>query len=161
MAHLPLPVDLTGRILDDVPCSACDKSLKGENFAGCCPNCGSVIALSLVGWAVAHVDSQGRIDEPLTCTTCGSALSGVEATGVCPRCRSPVGPTLETNLLRYANPRWVKGVSDGLMLYFIAMVLNLLLTLGNMVFASIMKNDHAHGAAGLRRRLRRICQLTH
>lgn len=141
MAHVLLQVDHEGRILDDVPCSACDMSLKGENAGGYCPNCGGVIALSLLGRAVAHVDRSGQIDEPVCCQTCGHALVGVEPDGVCPECHIPVGPTLETNLLRYANARWVKGVSDGLMLYFISMALNLLLTIGNAVFGMVMKND--------------------
>ncbi len=141
MAHVLLHVDHEGQILDDVPCSTCDMPLKGANAGGYCPNCGAVIALSLLGRAVTHLDGQGKIAEPVACATCGYPLIGVDPAGACPECHGPVGPALEMDLLRYANPRWLKGVSDGLMLYFISMILNLLLTIGNAVFGIIWKND--------------------
>jgi len=143
MAHELLQIDVDGRILEDVPCSSCNAPLKGENAGGYCSNCGAVNALSLLGRAGVHTDAQGKIAEPVVCLNCAYPLIGVDPTGVCPECHSPVGPALEASLLRYGNPRWLKKVNDGLLLYFIAMMVAIGLAFGNMGLGIALKNDPA------------------
>lgn len=143
MAYEMLQVDESGRILEDVSCSGCDASLEGENAGGVCPNCGEPIALSLVGRAVAHLDRDGRVTDLVACLTCGYGLRGIEGSGVCPECHTPVGPSLEFNLLRYADASWVKRVADGLLLYFLGLLLAIGMGIGNMVLGIIFQNDPA------------------
>ncbi len=143
MAHILLRVDRDGRILEDVPCSSCNASLKGAGAGGLCPACGANIAVSLLGRAAVALDDAGRIDEPVRCSMCGHILRGIDPHGECPECRAPVGPTLEMNLLRYANAAWVKKVADGLMLYLIALLVTIAMGLANAGIAFALRGDPA------------------
>jgi len=143
VAYEPLQVDREGRILDDVPCSGCDHSLKGIVAGALCPDCGETIALSTLGRAVCRADSNGRIDEPVACTTCHHILRGIDPNGVCPECQMPVGPSLEANLLRYSNRHWVKKVADGLLLYVIALGLSVLLGIIGAILMRVLQTNPA------------------
>lgn len=143
MAHVVLRVDRDGHILEDVPCSSCNASLKGAGAGGLCPACGANIAVSLIGRAVVLLNEGGRIDEPVRCTACGHILRGVDPQGECPECRTPVGPALESNLLRYAGATWVKKVADGLMLYLIALLFTVAMGFANAGVAFALRSDPA------------------
>lgn len=130
MAYEILHVDREGRIIDELPCSACGHSLRGQSAGAACPGCGETIALSTLGRAVCRVDERGLLDESLRCSTCGYDLRGIDPAGACPECHVPVGQSLEGNLLRYGDPRWTKKVADGLVLYVIALVLAIVLGIG-------------------------------
>ncbi|MCC6906989.1 MAG: hypothetical protein IT430_03520 [Phycisphaerales bacterium] len=130
MAYETLHVDREGRIIDELPCSACGHSLRGQSAGAACPGCGETIALSTLGRAVCRVDERGLLDESLRCSTCGYDLRGIDPAGACPECHVPVGQSLEGNLLRYGDPRWTKKVADGLVLYVIALALAISLGVG-------------------------------
>ena len=61
---------------------------------------------------VGHVDAAGRVADDLPCAGCGYNLRTAEASGSCPECGQPVEQSLR-DLLRYADPAWVRRVLMG------------------------------------------------
>ncbi len=54
--------------------------------------------------APVRLDAAGRVDADITGVRCGYNLRGLDPAGVCPECAAPVGPSLRSDLLRYADP---------------------------------------------------------
>ncbi len=140
VAYEPLHVDRDGHILEDIPCSGCNRSLKGAVASGWCPDCGETIALSVVGRAVCRLDDQGRLLESLRCSSCGYDLRGIDPASACPECHVPVGQSLEGNLLRYGDYHWIKKVGDGLLLYIVALAIAVALGIGAGVLRIFIKD---------------------
>lgn len=58
-------------------------------------------------------DAQGRLDEDVPCRDCGYSLRGLELEGNCPECHAPVRRSVHAELLRFADPGWLKRVAWG------------------------------------------------
>ena len=54
-----------------------------------------------------------RVTHELSCARCGYILRGLAASGACPECGEAIETSLKGNLLRAADPRWLKTVSRG------------------------------------------------
>lgn len=60
------------------------------------------------------------IDSP--CATCGYNLRTLPENGVCPECATPVRQSTQGFLLSWAEPKWVRRLSKGLLLIIIGLV---------------------------------------
>ena len=58
-------------------------------------------------------DEAGVITIDTTCRRCGYNLRGLRRDGRCPECGTAVAMSLEGDLLRYADPRWVERLGRG------------------------------------------------
>jgi len=61
-------------------------------------------------------DEPRQVDEvtyELSCARCGYILCGLAASGACPECGEAIETSLKGNLLRAADPRWLKTVARG------------------------------------------------
>jgi hypothetical protein len=59
------------------------------------------------------LDDTGHINATVRCLHCDYNLRGLEAGGRCPECGRNVDASLRYDLLRYADPRWLRTVRDG------------------------------------------------
>jgi len=48
-AGVAMPVDAAGNVVSDVPCRRCSYNLRGLNYAGRCPECGTAVGQSIYG----------------------------------------------------------------------------------------------------------------
>lgn len=62
------------------------------------------------------VDSAGMVVGDVQCRRCGYSVRGLPADGVCPECATPVGRSLLGDLLKFAEPAWVRKVASGMSL---------------------------------------------
>lgn len=53
------------------------------------------------------------VEGDLSCRRCNQNLSGLPIDGRCSQCGAPVGMTLNGELLRYADPAWVRKLQNG------------------------------------------------
>jgi hypothetical protein len=58
-------------------------------------------------------DASGRIDEDIACRSCGYNLRGLTLETVCPECRTAVERSVQGDLLRLCEPRWVERLAQG------------------------------------------------
>lgn len=70
----------------------------------------------------ASLDEAGSIAIDLPCKGCDYNLRGLPPEGECPECGAPVARSLTSNLLRFANPVWLKNVRRGLGLVLASIV---------------------------------------
>jgi hypothetical protein len=61
----------------------------------------------------AAPDDAGHIVDDQICRRCGYNLRGLRRDGRCPECGTAVALSLEGDLLRYADPRWVERLARG------------------------------------------------
>ena len=59
------------------------------------------------------VDAFGALADEIECRQCGYNLRGLMPMGLCSECGAPVAHSLRVDLLRYANPDWLREVSTG------------------------------------------------
>ncbi len=59
------------------------------------------------------VDASGALAVEINCRQCGYNLRGLMPTGLCSECGAPISHSLRVDLLRYANPEWLRKVSTG------------------------------------------------
>lgn len=136
-----LPIDMDGRIAQELQCIECSHELSGEFVNDFCPECKTVIAESVVGRAVCEVNSEGQLNETVVCKSCGYELKGLMPEGQCPECGAPVGYSLEINLLRYCNYKWLVGIKTGFTLYFVGTLLSILMGIIAAVVGIITQNQ--------------------
>ncbi|MBL1218054.1 MAG: hypothetical protein D8M59_11230 [Planctomycetes bacterium] len=122
-------ISADNQIIDPLPCAACGADLVGCNPSGYCTQCGEPLNQSLVGRGVCRIDENEMLAEEITCRGdgCGYNLRGIDPLGDCPECKTQIAYSLEVDLLRYANPGWLKKVATGITWYFITMAMTLLL----------------------------------
>lgn len=58
-------------------------------------------------------DDEDRLLENIVCLQCKYNLHGLSLDGNCPECGYPVGNSVRRDLLRYADPDWVKRLASG------------------------------------------------
>ncbi|UCG33507.1 MAG: hypothetical protein JSU68_02515, partial [Phycisphaerales bacterium] len=87
-----------------------------------------------------RTDSQGAIAIDLACLQCGYNLRGLDPAGRCPECGVGIALSTRGDLLRFANPDWLRRVKLGADLMLATILLSLVLGFGvgclNAVFAS-------------------------
>ncbi len=95
----------------------------------------------------APLDSHGRLLADVVCRSCGYTLRGLKATDHCPDCGDAVERSMRGDDLRYAEPRWLRTLATGCMLYAIGSILTLALTTAVAVAAMFM--GAASGTSGM------------
>lgn len=75
------------------------------------------------------LDDTGRLAQNITCRKCGYNLRGLLPDSRCPECGTAVGRSLHGDLLRYADPDWVKTLSAGMNLIVTAIIAGFLVGL--------------------------------
>ncbi len=66
------------------------------------------------------LDADGRVCASMPCLNCGYDLRTQPADGVCPECAYPVRLSIGAQLLRHAEPPWVRRLARGVLLLIIA-----------------------------------------
>jgi hypothetical protein len=77
-----------------------------------------------------HTDSQGAIAIDLPCLQCGYNLRGLDPASRCPECGADITRSTRGDLLRFANPDWLRRVKLGADLMLATILLSLVLGLG-------------------------------
>ena len=62
---------------------------------------------------VPPLPTNGPIDQDLECVQCGYNLRGLERTGRCPECGTKISLSARGNLLKFANPDWLRKIKLG------------------------------------------------
>ncbi len=69
--------------------------------------------------------------EPLTrdtpCIHCGYNLRGLAAGGMCPECGHAIEESLRGELLRFANPDWLRRVRLGITVQLVGIVISIVM----------------------------------
>ncbi len=65
-------------------------------------------------------DDQNRLAEDIPCRDCKYSLRGLLLEGACPECHAPVARSVHAELLRFADPRWLKRLAWGTGLLVVA-----------------------------------------
>lgn len=60
-----------------------------------------------------HEQAGVRISRDLPCARCGYLLRGLPTSGACPECGESIATSLKGNLLRFADPHWLRTISRG------------------------------------------------
>jgi len=68
------------------------------------------------------LDRDGRVRIDLACLKCGYNLRTLAVDGLCPECALPVERSIRGDLLKYADPRWVRRLALSAELLFIAAI---------------------------------------
>lgn len=71
-------------------------------------------ALRLEDAARLRLDEHGMLAEDLPCRKCSYNLRGLSPEGRCPECGTAVGLSTLGDLLRYADPNWIRTVARGI-----------------------------------------------
>ena len=58
-------------------------------------------------------ETAGAIESDLPCHSCGYNLRGLSLDGRCPECNLEVATSARGDLLRYADPTWMRKLADG------------------------------------------------
>jgi hypothetical protein len=69
----------------------------------------------------ATLDAEGRIAVDAPCVQCGYNLRTLKLEALCPECAQPVAYSVQGYFLRFASPRWVKGLAHGVLLVLLAL----------------------------------------
>jgi len=83
------------------------------------------------------LDAGGRIDQDIDCRACGYNLRGGDPQGACPECGTAVGFSLVGDLLKFADPVWVRTLAAGSG-WIIASVVATFLVLGLFIVGAVM-----------------------
>lgn len=67
-----------------------------------------------------------EIIEDVSCIQCGYNLRGLRADGRCPECRTAIHHSQHGNLLKFAEPSWIRSVSRGANLMYWGIVIGIL-----------------------------------
>ena len=95
-------------------CSRCGAELGERGELDLCPACGLPVSVSLHGReAVGLIDGEGNVTRDAACLKCGYNLRGLPRDGRCPECAAAVSLSVGQDLLCYAEPRYVDGLSRG------------------------------------------------
>ncbi|MDB5294295.1 MAG: hypothetical protein JWO31_278 [Phycisphaerales bacterium] len=94
-----------------------------------------------------HDDGTGSLPANAVCRVCGTGLGGLPGTALCPGCGTPGGRSVYGDLLRYADPEWVRRVWAGVRLQFWSLLALALAMLGVVVWAMIWGIRQAQAAA--------------
>jgi hypothetical protein len=127
-------------------CAVCGKSLRGVGADGVCANCGTPAAVSLRPMvsvpnkaAPVKLTNRGQVvAEDRPCLVCGYNLKTIMTDGKCPECGTPVARSLQGDLLKYSDPKYVATLRHGIMLVEVAIGLGILLMLGVVVASMIV-----------------------
>ena len=87
---------------------------------------------------IEQCDADGRVCVDAPCLNCGYNLRTLLTTGLCPECGQPVMPSLRGDLLRFAPPRWVRGLARGTLLILIAMGVTVVIYLLSPIMMGIL-----------------------
>jgi hypothetical protein len=68
----------------------------------------------------APLDRDDRVQVDLACLKCSYNLRTLAVDSLCPECALPVARSIRGDLLKHADPRWVRKLTDGAELLFIA-----------------------------------------
>ncbi|HVP13024.1 MAG TPA: tetratricopeptide repeat protein [Phycisphaerae bacterium] len=72
-----------------------------------------------MSWSATTIekgDVRAGIEGDVLCVTCGGSIRSLSATQVCPACATPVHRSLHCELLRYADPAWLRRIRRGILL---------------------------------------------
>jgi hypothetical protein len=69
----------------------------------------------------ATLDADGRVAMDAQCVSCGYNLRTLKVEALCPECAQPVAYSIQGYFLRFASPRWIKGLARGTALVLIAL----------------------------------------
>src|SRR5687767_5429673 len=69
------------------------------------------------------------IASDIPCRRCGYNLRGLSEAGLCPECGTAVGLSIKGDLLRYADPQWLRRVQVGLWLMFAGVICSIAMRL--------------------------------
>jgi hypothetical protein len=75
------------------------------------------------------VDQSGTLIEDVPCRRCGYNLRGLHHESRCPECGTPIGLSVQGDLLRFADPRWVETLARGGRLIMLGLTLTILFSL--------------------------------
>ncbi len=67
------------------------------------------------------------ITRDIYCIGCGYNLRNLDPSGACPECGMPIERSLQTSILRFASPDWLRNIRRGFNLVIFIFVMNLLL----------------------------------
>jgi hypothetical protein len=56
------------------------------------------------------------VEHDLPCARCGYLLRGLSGSGNCPECAEPIATSMKGNLLRHADPHWLRSILRGAVL---------------------------------------------
>lgn len=87
----------------------------------------------------------GVIEGDLNCRKCGYNLRGLDAAGRCPECGTAVGYSVRGDLLRFSDPDWLATLRRGIVLILIAIVILVIVAIGN----AMLQSQRVAGAAVL------------
>jgi hypothetical protein len=107
-----------------------------------------------------RTDSQGAIAIDLTCLQCGYNLRGLDPTGRCPECGADITLSTRGDLLRFANPDWLRRVKLGADLMLATILLSLALGFGVGCLTAMLPSVTARILAVLVALASGICRLT-
>jgi hypothetical protein len=90
-----------------------------------------------------HTDNQGAIAIDLPCLQCGYNLRGLDPAGRCPECGADIALSTRGDLLRFANPDWLRRVKLGADLMLATILLSLVLGLGVACLSAVLASATA------------------
>lgn len=78
----------------------------------------------------------GAISTDTPCRTCGYNLRGLQVTDNCPECATPLGFSLRPDRLQFANPKWLRKIVNGLLIFLINLFVTAAILLTPMFFGT-------------------------
>lgn len=95
------------------------------------------------------VAAPGPVQMDVECRKCGYNLRGLDGLGRCPECGTPVGLSIQGDLLRFADPQWLRTLAKGLNLILWGILANFVAAAGGGVILLMTGNSFLQGAIGL------------
>src|SRR5262245_32112317 len=72
-------------------------------------------------------DSTGHIDVDMPCVACNYNLRGLDLDGACPECGLAIERSIHGDLLRFADPAWVRTIASGANWIVVSILLSIVL----------------------------------
>jgi hypothetical protein len=79
------------------------------------------------------------VSDDLTCRRCGYNLRGLEVSGRCPECNSDVALSMQSDMLSFANPYWLRTLARGATVLCVGLSLGLLFSLGSFLLPRFVR----------------------
>lgn len=101
-------------------CVSCNHDLRGTDATEDCPGCARPVAETLR--FVRVNDDSMAVCGDVPCLKCDYNLRTLSVNSVCPECAKPVHHSLQSDLLHFADLRWLRRVRRGVTWLILALV---------------------------------------